>query len=73
MSASAAALLAIIVGVVGVFVGWQARTVRGAHSDVKMYKGRIPGLRRVRNRNVLWALALVVITLFALSTLFRGS
>jgi hypothetical protein len=38
-----------------------------------MYKGRIPGLRRARNRTGLWALAVLVITLLVLSALVRGS
>jgi len=73
VSASAAALLAIIAGVVGVLIGWNSRTARGAHGDLKVYKGRIPTFRRVRNRSGLWALGLVVITLLVLSALVRGS
>ena len=73
MSASAAALLAIVVGIAGVFIGWNSRTARGANADLKVHKGRIPGFRRVRNRSGLWALGLVVITLLALSALVRGS
>ena len=73
MSTSAAGLLAILAGAAGVFIGWYSRSARGAHGDLKMYKGRIPGLRRARNRTGLWALAVLVITLLVLSALVRGS
>ena len=73
MSTSAATLLAIVAGVVGVFIGWYSRSARGAHGDLKVYKGRIPGLRRARNRSGLWALALIVIALLVLSALARSS
>ena len=73
MNVSAAALLAVVVGVAGVFIGWYSRSARAAHGDVKLYKRRIPGLRRVRNRSGVWALALLVITLLVLSALVRGS
>ncbi len=69
---STVAGVAIIVGVVGVFVGWNARSARGAHSDVKLFKSRVPAARRVRNRTGLWSVALVVIALLALSALVRG-
>jgi hypothetical protein len=73
VNTSAATLLAIVAGVVGVFIGWYSRSARGAHGDLKVYKGRIPGLRRARNRSGLWAVALVVISLLVLSALVRGS
>jgi hypothetical protein len=67
-----AAGLALIVGVVGVFIGWNARSARGAHSDVKLLKGRLPASRGARNRAGLWSLGLIVLTLLALSALIRG-
>jgi hypothetical protein len=69
---SAAAGLAVVVGVIGIFIGWNARSARGAHADVKMLKGRIPASRRARNRTGLWSLALIVLALLALSALARG-
>ena len=72
MSASAAALLAIVVGIAGVFIGWNSRTARGANADLKVHKGRIPGFRRARNRNGLWSIVLVVLTLLFLTALVRG-
>jgi len=72
VTTSSAALLALIAGVVGIFVGWNFRTARGANADLKVHKGRIPGFRRTRNRTGLWSIVLVVITLLALSALIRS-
>ena len=72
MTTSSAALLALIAGVVGIFVGWNFRTARGANADLKVHKGRIPGFRRTRIRTGLWSIVLVVITLLALSALIRS-
>ena len=72
MATSSAAGLALIVGVVGIFVGWNFRTARGANADLKVHKGRIPGFRRTRNRNGLWSILLVVLTLLLLTALVRG-
>ena len=35
-------------------------------------KGRIPGFRRTRNRNGLWSVVLIVLTLLFLTALIRG-
>jgi hypothetical protein len=67
-----AAGLAVIVGVVGIFIGWNFRTARGANADLKVHKARIPGFRRARNRTGLWSIVLIVLTLLALSALARG-
>ena len=72
MSRGSAAGLALIVGIVGIFVGWNFRTARGANADLKVHKGRIPGFRRVRNRNGLWSILLVVLTLLFLTALVHG-
>jgi len=72
VATSSAAGLALIVGVIGIFVGWNSRTARGANADLKVHKGRIPGLRRTRNRNGLWSVLLVVLTLLFLTALVRG-
>jgi hypothetical protein len=72
VSASGIAGLAIVVGVIGMFIGWNFRTARGANADLKVHKARIPGFRRVRNRNGLWSLVLIALTLLALSALVRG-
>ena len=72
MGRTAAATL-IIGGVIGMFVGWNWRTARGANADLKVHKGRIPGFRRTRNRNGLLSIVLVVLTLLFLTALIRGS
>jgi len=69
---STAAATLIIGGVIGMFVGWNWRTARGANADLKVHKGRIPGFRRARNRTGLISIALVVLTLLALSAFVRG-
>ena len=73
MAASSAAGLALITGVVGIFVGWNFRTARGANADLEVHKGRIPGFRRTRNRNGVVSIVLVVLTLLFLTALIRGS
>ncbi len=72
MATSSAAGLALIVSVIGIFAGWNFRTARGANADLKVHKGRIPGFRRTRNRNGLWSVLLVVLTLLFLTALVRG-
>jgi len=72
VATSSAAGLALITGVVGIFVGWNFRTARGANADLKVHKGRIPGFRRARNRTGLMSIALIVLTLLALSAFVRG-
>ena len=66
---SSVAGVAIIVGVIGMFVGWQARTFRGATADLKVHKARIPMFRQVRMRSGLMSLVLVALTLLALHDL----
>jgi len=72
VTTSSAAGLALITGVVGIFVGWNFRTARGANADLKVHKGRIPGFRKTRNRNGLWSILLVVLTLIFLTAMVRG-
>ena len=72
MSRGSAAGLALIVGIVGIAVGWNFRTARGANADLKVHKGRIPGFRRTRNRYGLWSILLVVFTLLFLTVLVHG-
>jgi hypothetical protein len=37
-----------------------------------VHKGRIPGFRRTRNRNGLWSVLLVVLTVLFLTALVHG-
>lgn len=69
---STAAGLAIAVGVLGIIVGWNARSARGAHAELKLLKARLPATRKTRNRTGLWSVVLIVLALLALSALVRG-
>jgi hypothetical protein len=64
-------LAALIAGVIGILVGWNARTAYGANADLKVHKNRIPGFRRVRTRTGVRALVLALLTLLALAALVR--
>ncbi len=61
----------IIALLVGTFVGWNARTARGANSDLKVHKARIPAFRRVRTRSVLTSAVLLVIALIVIHDMIR--
>ncbi len=61
----------IVALLIGTFVGWNARTARGANADLKVHKARIPAFRRVRMRTGLLSFALVVLTLLAIHDLIR--
>jgi ABC-type Fe3+ transport system permease subunit len=67
----AAALIALIVLVVGVYVGWQLRHAYGANSDLKVHKNRIPNFRKARNRSWLTSLLLVLAVMFMLRILIK--
>jgi hypothetical protein len=69
---STAAAMLIVGGVIGMFAGWNWRTARGANADLKVHKARIPAFRRARLRTGLTSIALVVLTLLALSAFLRG-
>lgn len=66
---SSVALYVIIALALGACVGWYSRSARGANADLKTYKSRIPGLRRVRNRSGLLAIVLVVLVLLVVRAL----
>jgi hypothetical protein len=68
---SAGVLVALIVLVVGGYVGWQLRHAYGANSDLKVHKARIPNFRKSRNRSWLTSLLLVLAVLFMLRILMR--
>ena len=68
---SAAVLVALIVLVVGGYVGWQLRHAYGANSDLKVHKNRIPAFRKTRNRSWLTSLLLVLGVLFLLRLLVK--
>ena len=68
---SAAILVALVVLVVGCYVGWQLRHAYGANSDLKVHKNRIPNFRKTRNRSWLISVALVAGTLLVLRALLK--
>jgi hypothetical protein len=61
----------IIILVVGGYVGWHARQARGAHGDIKTYKGRIPALRKVRLKSAALAGGIVIVVLLAVRALIH--
>src|SRR6201987_4100110 len=72
LATSSAAGLALITGVVGIFVGWNFRTARGANADLKVHKGRIPVLSRKRNRKGLCSIVLLALGVLFLTAGARG-
>jgi uncharacterized iron-regulated membrane protein len=68
---STAVLVAIIVLVVGGYVGWQLRHAYGANSDLKVHKNRIPNFRKTRNRSGLTSVLLVLGVLFLLRLMMK--
>jgi hypothetical protein len=64
-------LVALIVLVVGGYVGWQLRHAHGANSDLKVHKARIPSFRKTRNRSYLTSALLVLAVLFMLRILMK--
>ena len=69
--ASSTALIAIIVLVVGGYVGWHMRQAYGLHSDIKTYKARIPRFRAQRNRSGLISIATVAMALLIVYAMLR--
>ena len=68
---SAGVLVALIVLVVGGYVGWQLRHAYGANSDLKVHKARIPNFRKTRNRSWLTSFLLVLAVLLMLRILMK--
>jgi len=64
-------LVALVVLVVGGYVGWHLRHAYGANSDLKVHKNRIPMFRKTRNRSWLTSLLLVLAVLFVLRILMK--
>jgi hypothetical protein len=68
---ASAILVALVVMVIGGFVGWHLRHASGARSDLKVHKTRIPNFRKTRNRSWLTSLAVVAITLLILRAMLK--
>jgi hypothetical protein len=63
--------VAVLVLVIGCFLGWHANRTYAAHSDVKTTRGRIAGYRKTRLRSGLIALAFIVIALLVVAAAVR--
>jgi hypothetical protein len=61
----------IIIMVIGGYVGWHVRQARGAHGDIKTYKGRIPALRKVRLKSAALSGGIVIVVLLAVRALIH--
>ena len=68
---STAVLVALVVLVVGGYVGWRLRHAYGVNSDIKTYKTRLPSFRRARNRSALTSILVALITLVLLRALVK--
>ena len=68
---AAAALVALVVLIVGGYVGWHLRHAYGANSDLKVHKNRIPNFRKTRNRSGLTSILLVLAVLLLLRILMK--
>jgi succinate dehydrogenase/fumarate reductase cytochrome b subunit len=69
--ASSAILVALVVMVIGGFVGWHLRHASGARSDLRVHKTRIPNFRKTRNRSWFISLVVVGITLLILRAMMK--
>ena len=68
---SAGVFVALVVLVIGGFVGWHLRHASGAAGDLKVHKARIPNFRKTRNGSWLTVIVLVGLTLLILRTLIK--
>jgi divalent metal cation (Fe/Co/Zn/Cd) transporter len=64
-------VVALIVLVVGCFLGWHANRAYFANGDVKATQGRISGYRRTRLRSGLIALGVLVVAVIVVAVLAR--
>lgn len=69
--ASSAILVALVVMVIGGYVGWHLRHASGAASDLRVHKTRIPNFRKSRNRSWVISLLVVGITLLILRAMMK--
>jgi divalent metal cation (Fe/Co/Zn/Cd) transporter len=71
MGAAVVLFVALVVLVVGCFLGWHANRAYFANGDVKTMHGRISGYRRTRLRSGLIAAGIALAVLLIASTLLR--
>jgi hypothetical protein len=70
-STTAAFGIAVLVLVIGCFLGWHANRTYAAHSDVKTTRGRIAGYRKTRLRSGLIALGFIIVALLVIAAVVR--
>lgn len=68
---STAVLVAVVVAVLGGYIGWRLRHAYGVNSDIKTYKSRLPTFRKARNRSALTSVVLAVVVLLVLRALLK--
>jgi len=68
---AATIVIALIVVVAGLILGWHANRTYVSNSDIKTTHGRISGYRKTRLRSGLMAVGLVVAVLFILVAVIR--
>jgi len=71
MGSAVVFVVALIVLVVGAFLGWHANRAYFANGDVKTTHNRIAGYRRTRLRSGLIALAVLVVAVLVVAALAR--
>jgi hypothetical protein len=71
MGAAVVFFVALVVLVVGCFLGWHANRAYFANGDIKTTHNRISGYRRTRLRSGLIAAGTVLVVLLIASTLLR--
>jgi divalent metal cation (Fe/Co/Zn/Cd) transporter len=71
MSSAVIFFIALIVLVVGCFLGWHANRAYFANGDVKSMHGRISGYRKTRMRSGLIAVGILAVALLVVSVLAR--
>ena len=67
--ASDAAVIALVVLVLGGLMGWHANRARSAHGDLRTTRGRIPGFQQTRLRSTLIAIAMFALALIVIHDL----
>jgi divalent metal cation (Fe/Co/Zn/Cd) transporter len=71
MGSAAIFLIAVIVLVVGCFLGWHANRAHFANGDVKSMHSRISGYRKTRMRSGLIAAGVLIVVLLVVVSLAR--
>jgi hypothetical protein len=71
MGSAAIFLIAVIVLVVGCFLGWHVNRAYFANSDVRSTQGRISSYRKTRMRSGFIAVGILLVALLVVSALAR--